>query len=295
MTKNKGSVKFKCFPSDSLEVSSLHSILLSAVAPRPIAFASTRDKEANPPLMIFSPARRVRDNTTKHTLQNVMEHPEVVINVVNFNMVEQMSLASTEYDKGINEFLKAGFTQLEGEYVSIPRIAEAPVAFECAVDQVIETGDQGGAGNLVICRVLNVIIQEEYLDEKDALDLQKLDLVGRMGGNYYVRASGNALFEIPKPIKTKGIGVDSLPQSARLSRVLTGNNLGRLGNMEKLPTEKQKKELVVKLKEQGKLDDDPENLVEKLHKEAVRALESGNGSEALALIWVAETLIQSKA
>lgn len=234
----------------TLPTSELHAYLLAAVAPRPIAFASTVDEagnvnlspfsffnvfSANPPVMVFSPSRRGRDNTTKHTYENLLKVPETVINIVNHPMVEQTSLASTEYDQGINEFVKAGFTAVDSDKVKPPRVGEAPVAFECVVDDIIELGKEGGAGNLVIARVVMLHIQDQYLDTNGKLDTLKLDLVGRMGGSWYCRASGGALFEIPKPLARKGIGVDELPESIRTSRVLTGNNLGRLGNVEKLP------------------------------------------------------------
>jgi len=237
-------------PQD-VKTAEFHALMLAAIAPRPIAFASTIDAAgsinlspysffnafgSNPPILIFSPARRVRDNTTKHTLENLREVPEVVINIVNYAMVEQMSLASTEYDKGINEFTKAGFTALPSELIKPPRVAEAPVAFECKVQQIIETGQEGGAGNLVICEILMAHVQSEVLDAEGRIDQHKIDLVARLGANWYCRASGEALFEIPKPLSTKGIGVDALPTHARLSKVLTGNNLGRLGNVERLPT-----------------------------------------------------------
>lgn len=230
----------------------LHGFLTSSVAPRPIAFASTVDAEgkvnlspfsffnvfgANPPIVIFSPARRVRDNTSKHTLENIQAVPEVTINIVNYPIVEQMSLSSTEYAKGVNEFTKAGLTEVASTYVKPPRVGEAPVAMECQVEQVIETGDQGGAGNLVIARIVALHIRNEYLDDQGQLDTHKLDLVARMGGSWYCRASGDALFEIPKPLQTLGVGVDQLPQSVRNSSILTGNNLGRLGNVEQLPEE----------------------------------------------------------
>lgn len=228
----------------------LHGYLLSAVAPRPICFASTIDKDgnvnlspfsffnvfsSNPPLMIFSPARRGRDNTTKHTYENVKEVPEVVINIVNYPMIEQMSLSSTEYDKGVNEFVKAGFTEVASEKVTPPRVGEAPVSFECSVQEVIELANAPGAGNLVLAKVELIHINDAYLDANNVLDTHKLDLVARMGGSWYCHANGDALFEIPKPLKTKGIGVDSLPEYARNSTVLTGNDLGRLGNLETLP------------------------------------------------------------
>lgn len=228
-----------------------HQILLGAVAPRPIAFASTIDAQgnvnlspfsfynafgANPPILIFSPARRVRDNTTKHTLENVREVPEVVINAVNFSMVEQMSLASTEYDKGVNEFVKAGLTEVPSSLVKPPRVLESPVSFECKVLQIIETGTEGGAGNLIVCEVVLAHIHESVLNDKGGIDVRKIDLVARLGGDWYCRASG-ALFEVEKPLVKKGIGIDQMPDAIRLSNVLTGNNLGKLGNVETLPTE----------------------------------------------------------
>lgn len=227
-----------------------HGYMLGAVAPRPIAFASTVDEEgnvnlspfsffncfsANPPIMIFSPARRVRDNTTKHTLENVLVHDEVVINIVNHDMVEQMSLASTEYEKGVDEFVKSGLTPVASEKVTPPRVGEAPAAFECKVIEVRPLGKEGGAGNLIICEVLLMHVNEEILDQNERIDPFKLDAVARMGGNWYCRAQGDAIFEIPKPITTKGIGVDQIPEHIRNSNVLTGNNLGRLGNVESLP------------------------------------------------------------
>lgn len=229
----------------------LHNYLLTAVAPRPIAFVSSIDKEgnvnlspfsffnvfsSNPPIMIFSPARSGRDGSIKHTLQNVLEVPEVTINIVNYPIVEQMSLASTAYPKGVNEFIKAGLTQVPSEKVKPPYVKEAPAAFECVVEQVIELGNGGGAGNLVLAKVVNMHFQEEYLDEQGFLSTEKLDLVGRMGGIHYNRASQDTLFEIPKPIRTQGIGIDQLPAHVRNSELLTGNNLGRLGNLERLPT-----------------------------------------------------------
>ncbi|AHM59514.1 hypothetical protein D770_06255 [Flammeovirgaceae bacterium 311] len=224
--------------------------MLSAVAPRPIAFASTVDKEgnvnlspfsffncfgSNPPTLIFSPSRRVRDNTTKHTLDNVLEVPEVVINIVSYSIAEQMSLASTEYDRGINEFLKSGLTPIASERVKPPRVAEAPAAFECVVKEVIPLGNEGGAGNLVICEVLLMHIQEQVLDEQGKIDPHKLDAIARMGANYYCRASGAAVFEIAKPLRHQGIGIDQFPEAIRNSKILTGNDLGKLGNTAVLP------------------------------------------------------------
>src|SRR6187551_1480530 len=228
----------------------MHAYLLGAVTPRPIAFASTVDKDgnvnlspfsffncfgSNPPLLIFSPARRGRDNTTKHTFENVNEVPEVVIHIVKYDMVQQMSLSSTEYAKGVNEFEKAGFTEVPSVMVKPPRVAEAPIAFECKVIQIIPTGSQGGAGNLVICEVLCMHIDETILDDEGRIDPFKLDAVARLGGDYYCRVQGNSIFKVPKPLEKIGIGVDQLPERIRLSKVLTGNDLGLLANVERIP------------------------------------------------------------
>jgi len=232
----------------------LHQYLLGAVAPRPIAFASTVSKtgevnlspysffncfSANPPILIFSPARRVRGNTTKHTLENARDTKEVVINIVNHSIVEQMSLSSTEYDEGVNEFVKAGLTEVKSEKVTPPRVKESPVSFECKVNEIIELGQEGGAGNLVICEVVMIHINDQILDDQQFIDPYKIDLVARMGGNWYSRINGDAIFEIPKPTRNKGVGVDALPHSVQNSNFLTGNNLGRLGNIEILPTEEE--------------------------------------------------------
>jgi len=238
----------------SITTAELHSILLTAVAPRPIAFASTVDINgnvnlspfsffnvfsANPPILIFSPARRVKNNTTKHTFENVKTTKEVVINIVNFPIVEQMSLSSTEYDLGTNEFIKSGLTPVPSTKVTPPRVAESPVSFECIVDNIIELGEEGGAGNLVISRVVCIHINNKYTDAKGNLDTKKLDLVARMGGSWYARIIEESLFEIPKPIFNKGIGVDSLPKHVLNSTILTGNNLGRLGNLPTIPSSKE--------------------------------------------------------
>lgn len=234
-----------------IPVPKMHSYLLGAVAPRPIAFASTIDKDgninlspfsffnvfsANPPIMIFSPARRGKNNTTKHTYENVFEVPEVVINIVNYAIVQQASLSSTEYEKGVNEFIKAGLTAVPSVKVKPPRVKESPVSFECKVNDVIPLGDQGGAGNLVICEVLLMHIKDEVLDEEGKIDQFKLDAVARMGGDYYCRAHGDAIFKVPKPLATIGIGVDQIPEVIRKSKILTGNDLGMLGNVEQLPS-----------------------------------------------------------
>ncbi len=237
---------------DPKEISTgkLHSYLLGAVAPRPICFASTVDVEgnvnlspysffnvfsANPPVMIFSPARRVRNNTTKHTLENVLETKEVVINIVSYPMVQQMSLSSTEYAKGVNEFVKAGFTEIPSQKVKPPRVAEAPVQFECKVNEVVELGKEGGAGNLVICEVVQLHINEAILDAEGKIDPVKIDAVARMGGNWYNRAK-EGMFEVPNPLSTLGLGVDALTKAIRLSKLLPGNDFVMLATVEELPT-----------------------------------------------------------
>ncbi|MEZ4838390.1 flavin reductase family protein [Flavobacterium sp.] len=228
----------------------LQGYLQSSVGPRPIAFASTVDTNgnpnlspfsffnvfsSNPPILVFSPARRVRDNTIKHTLMNCEATKEVVINVVNFEIVQQMSLSSTEYAEGVNEFLKAGLTMLPSELVNPFRVAESPVQFECKVNQIISLGNEGGAGNLIICEVVKLHIKESILDENGNIDQHKIDLVSRMGANWYSR-SNQGLFEIPKPLATLGIGVDQIPDFIKESNVFDGNDLGMLGNVESLPS-----------------------------------------------------------
>lgn len=236
-------------PKD-LPIPVLQGYLSHAVAPRPVAFVSTIDKNGvpnlspfsffnlfstSPPVAVFSPARSGRTNTIKHTHENVNEVPEAVINVVTYDMVHQTSLSSSEYPKGMNEFEKAGFTMLPSEMVKPPRVKESPIQMECKVKQVIELGQTAGAGNLVICEIVLIHISESVLNEKKFIDQHKLDLVGRLGANWYVRASGNALFEVAKPSFPLGIGVDAIPPKIRNSAVLTGNNLGQLGNVDKLP------------------------------------------------------------
>lgn len=282
---------------NSISQQELHGYLLSAVAPRPICFASTIDKDGNvnlspfsyfnlfsvnPPIMIFSPSRRGRDNTTKHTLENVLEVKETVINIVNYDMVEQMSLSSTEYGDGVNEFVKAGLTQVPSDKVNPPRVGEAPVAFECVVDQVIALGDGPGAGNLVLAKVVQIHVKKAFLDAEGKLDTPKLDLVARMGGNWYCRANGDALFEIPKPIRTKGIGVDMLPEAVRNSTVLTGNNLGRLGNLEQLPTKEAIAIIAENTEVKSILNSGEANTA--LHKLAQQWLAEGKTEDALALL-----------
>ncbi len=239
----------KTIDPKAVSTAALHGYMLGAVTPRPIAFASTIDSagnvnlspfsffnvfSANPPIMIFSPARRGRDNTTKHTYENVLQVKEVVINIVNYDIVQQMSLSSTEYGKGVNEFEKAGLTPLASQTIKPPRVAESPVQFECRVNEVISLGTEGGAGNLVICEVLKMHINEAVLDADGKIDPVKLDAVSRMGGNWYGRAK-QGMFEVPKPLSRLGIGFDQLPEAIRTSKLLTGNDLAMLANVEVLP------------------------------------------------------------
>ena len=235
-------------PSD-LSNFELQTLLQTAIAPRPIALASTTDLDgninlspfsffnmfsSNPPIVIFSPARRVRDNTTKHTLENVLKVPEVVIGIVNYQIVQQISLASTEYGKEVNEFVKSGLTMKDSDLIRPHLIEECPVNLECKVLEVKTLGTEGGAGNLVICEVIKIHVREEYMNEQGALDQKKLDLVARLGGNWYSRNNAENLFEVPKPLATKGIGFDLLPEEIKYSKIFTGNDLGMLANVEEL-------------------------------------------------------------
>ena len=288
-------------PSDITQ-QELHAYLLSAIAPRPICFASTVDKKgnvnlspfsyfnvfsSNPPMMIFSPARSGKNNSLKHTHENIKEIPEVVINIVNYDMVEQMSLTSTSYDKGVNEFLKSGLTPIPSNKIRPPRVKETPVSFECTVSKIIELGDGPGAGNLILAKVELIHVNTKYLNNKGSLDTTLLDLVGRMGENWYIRATKESLFEITKPIKSKGIGVDNLPESVKESTVLTGNNLGRLGNVEQLPNNSEIKKILNDEKNISKLD------LNSNHNFAKKELEKGNINKALALLIYAENKINN--
>lgn len=280
----------KILPGE-IKTALLHGYLLGAIAPRPICFASTIDSNGHsnlspfsffnvfgskPPLLIFSPSRRVRDNTIKHTLENIYETKEVVINVVNYNMVQQMSLTSCEYPKGVSEFVKAGFTPIASDLVKPFRVKESPAQLECVVKQVIETGHEGGAANLIICEMLCMHIDDAVLNADNKIDPHKIDLVARMGGDYYCRASGNAVFEVPKPNIELGIGIDCLPEKIRNSKALTGNDLGILGNCKSIP---ETKDITDDYRFAGILNNHELNPVSKtgaLHHYAKELLESGN-------------------
>jgi len=280
----------------------LQNYLQYAIAPRPICFASTIDAEGNinlspfsffnmfstnPPICVFSPSRRVRDNTTKHTLENVLEVKECVINIVNYDMVQQMSLASTEYAKGVNEFEKAGFTMLKSDLVQPPRVAEAPVQFECVVNEVIPLGDSHGAGNLILAEIKRIHISEAILDAEGKIDQQKIDLVARLGGDWYCRVTSDNLFKVAKPLAKLGIGVDRLPQAVRYSKVLTGNDLGMLGNVEVLPGDEEIDLISTNPEVKEVLDatiGDATNRERELHELAKKFLNNGEVELALKIV-----------
>ncbi|MCO4291760.1 flavin reductase family protein [Solitalea sp. MAHUQ-68] len=283
----------------SLKPAEVQNYLQHAIAPRPICFAATVDSEgnhnlspfsffnlfsSNPPICVFSPARRVRDNTTKHTLENVKQVPEVVINIVSYDMVQQTSLASTEYGKGVNEFEKAGFTMLKSDLIKPMRVAESPVQLECVVREVIALGTEGGAGNLVLAEVVKMHISEHIMKEDGSgIDQRKVDHVARLGGDWYCRVTPESLFHVAKPLTTLGIGVDQIPSSIRNSTVLTGNNLGQLGNVEHLPTEEEIDTMRLKPEIKDIFDSfigDKNTLEVHLHAKAKELLDSGNVQEA---------------
>ena len=282
---------------NTLSIPKLHQYLLGAIGPRPIAFASTIDANgipnlapfsffnvfsANPPIMIFSPARSGRSNTVKDTYNNVKAIPEVVINVVNYDIVHQMSLASSPYNPQIDEFVKAGFTPLSSECIRPFRVKESPVQFECKVNKVLELGTEGGAGNLIICEVVRIHIDENVLGPDGMIDQQKIDLVSRMGGNWYCRADHSSMFEIQKPITTCGIGFDQLPMDIKNSKILSGNDLGFLAGIEEIPNETDVNEY--KLLELSEiflsLENEPKELEKALHSRAKLLIEEQKLEEA---------------
>jgi flavin reductase (DIM6/NTAB) family NADH-FMN oxidoreductase RutF len=254
---------FKTIDLSKLELVQVQQYLQAAVAPRPIALASTVDIDGNvnlspfsffnlfstnPPVLIFAPNRRLRDGTNKHTYFNAKNTHEVVINIVDFSMAEQMSLSSCEYPSGVNEFVKAGFTQLASDVIKPPRVKEAKVSFECSVLQVIELGEDSGAGNLILCKVLKMHIAEEILNEQGFIDPLKTDWIARSGGDWYVRANQESMFLLPKPNVKTGVGVDAIPEQIRILNFFTGNELGRLGNVDVIPTDKEVNEFAISCK-----------------------------------------------
>ncbi|MEI6822162.1 MAG: flavin reductase family protein [Bacteroidota bacterium] len=290
----------KSYTPGEISIIQMTGLLQGAVAPRPIALVSTIDSDGNPnlspfsffnifginpPIFVFSPSRRGRDNTTKDTYENIKLIPEVVINLVNYEMVHQVNLASAEFPKGVNEFIKAGFTQLKSDVVRPYRVKEALFQIECIVRQVIETGTEGGAGNLVICEGKKIHVSESILNDKGTVDIQKTDWIGRMGENYYCHAVGNSLFEVPKPLNRASIGIDSLPDEIRNSDVFTGNDLGLMGNIIEFPD----KETII----QNQKDERYKSIInsekdtipkrEKLHSYAKELLKSGDIIKAISI------------
>ncbi len=293
----KSPFKMLTIKPGEIKAAQMHAYMLASIAPRPIAFASTIDKNgilnlapfsfynafgSNPPVIVFSPARRVRDNTIKHTLENIYDTKEVVINAVSYAMVQQTSLASCEYPKGVNEFTKAGFTPIASELVKPFRVKESPVQMECKVLEIKETGNEGGAANLIVCEILLMHINENVLNEAGKIDPDKIDLVARMGGDLYCRASGKALFEVAKPNTKLGLGIDRIPDRIRLSKILTGNNLGQLGNADALPSAediailKNAESMKAILHSTG-TKEEIENLI---HMQAKKLLDEGNVADA---------------
>lgn len=281
-----------------LPVPEFHRLLLGSVAPRPVAFASTVDREGrpnlspfsffnafgvNPSTLIFSPSRRGRDNTVKNTYENLKEVPEVVINAVTYDMVEQANLASSDYPKGVNEFVKAGFTPIESEMVKPFRVNESPVQFECKVRDIIETGDQGGAANLIICEILLMHVEENVLDEEGMIDPDKIDLIGRMGGPWYCRTSGDAKFKIQKPGMNPGVGIDALPEQIRHSPVLTGNDLARIGGLQGIPLTNEIDAMRNSM-EVKKIFDESDDILIDLHTYAKSLIEKGEIHKALTVL-----------
>ncbi len=286
-----------------LETREVHQYLLGAVGPRPIAFASTMDIHGNPnlspfsffnvfsadpPILVFSPARRAQNNTTKDTLANVENTREVVINVVSYGITEQMNLSSTEYPSTVNEFVKSGLTPMESKTVRPFRVKESPAQFECTVREVMHLGERGGAGNLAICEVQMMHFSEAVLNSEGKIDQHKIDLVGRMGANWYVRANGEAIFEVQKPTRNLGIGVDMIPPRIRNSFILTGNDLGKLGNVDRIPTDE---EINAVRKDQAVADilsqsDDAYELRELLHQYAHELLRENKVREAWSVLLI---------
>ncbi len=282
----------KTFDIKELSPSQVQMFLQYAVAPRPIAFVSTIDAKgnvnlspfsffnlfsSNPPILVFSPARRVRDNTIKHTLENIKEVKECVVNIVNYAMVQQTSLSSTEYPKGVDEFVKSGFTPIKSELIKPPRVKESPVQLECIIRDVIELADTPGAGNLVLAEVVRMYISEDVLDAEGKIDQLKMDHVARLGGDWYSRVIPESLFKVTKPIRTMGIGVDALPEYIRNSKILTGNNLGQLGNVEEVPAMDESEKKQIEGIKKGLSQ-------EEIHLKAKQLLDTGDVSTAWKLL-----------
>ena len=287
------------FNLKDLKPTEVQYYLQHAIAPRPICFASTIDKagnvnlspfsffnlfSSNPPIVIFSPARRLRDNSTKHTLENIKEVPEVVINIVTYDMVQQTSLASCEYAKEVNEFVKAGFTPEPATIVSPPMVKESKIKLECKVQEIKPLGTAGGAGNLIICEVLKLHIADSLLDENKKIDQRKINHVARLGADWYCVVNETNLFTVPKPVTELGIGVEALPENIRNSKILSGNDLGQLANICELPivdatfSDARLKEII------QYFSGNPDEMENELHTYAQQLLKKGNVKEAWQIL-----------
>ncbi|HEU5054061.1 MAG TPA: flavin reductase family protein [Hanamia sp.] len=286
---------FKSFKLKDIDRREAQNFLKHAISPRPICFASTVNAKVevnlspfsyfnlfsgNPPVVIFSVLRRVRNNTTKHTLENVLEVPEVAINIVDFEMVQQVSISSCEYPKGTDEFIKSGFTKEPSELIKPPRVKESPFQMECKVLEVKSLGNEGGAGQLIICEVLMFHIDEKILNESGKIDQRKLHHVARLGGNWYAKIGPENLFEVEKPNTQLGIGFDNLPEGIRSSEILTGNQLAQLANVHELPQvdpafEDERLKNIFQY-----FSTDPAEMERELHKYAALLLEEGKVNEA---------------
>lgn len=286
---------YKSILLKDISVVEAQNFLQHAIAPRPICFASTIDKagnvnltpfsffnlfSSNPPILIFSPARRVRNNTIKHSLENVMEVPEVVVNIADYDMVQQVSLASCEYPKEVDEFVKSGFTKEPSVLIRPPRVKESLIQMECKVLEIKHLGTEGGAGNLVIAEVLMMHVNEKILNEKGFIDQTKINHIARLGGNWYAKISPENLFEVEKPNTLLGIGIEQLPDAVRLSKILTGNHLGQLANVHEYPMvdPNYADEKLKSIVQYFSLSD--EEMEREIHKHAAQLLDQGMVKEA---------------
>ena len=294
--------KFKSINPNDLITAQVHKILLSAVTPRPIALASTVDNKGNvnlspfsyfnvfsaaPPILIFSPANRVTDNSKKDTLKNILENKEVVINLVDFDIVEPTSLSSVYFERGIDEFTKSGLTKTLSEKVLPPRVLESPISFECRVNDVISLGSNGGAGNLIICEIVMIHINDKFLDAEGDIDPLKLNLVARMGANYYLDVKSENLFEIKKPVGVNAIGVDNLPDHVNNSRILSKNDLARLGNIEKLPSQEEINKFIESTKNEKNISfANEQDIVDLNHKKIKEFLDKNDLESAIMTLFL---------
>ena len=294
---------FKSINPKKISQREMHQYLLAAVAPRPICLASTIDLKdqvnlspfsffnvfsSNPPILIFSPARRSKDGSIKHTLENVMEVKEVVVNIVNYSMVQQMALSSADFPKGENEFKKAGFTPMNSQIIRPPRVAQAPVAFECKVNRIIPLGDGPGAGNLILAQVVLMHIKENLLNKENQLDSTRLDLVARLGGQWYNRLINKSLFKLSQDFKGQLLGVDGLPHHIKNSKVLTGNDLGILGSLPALPQQAEQKRIFEIGAVKALFDLPKEDQEEAFHRLAQKILRNGDPQTALSILFLSD-------